>query len=202
MSSRVKYLDYAKGFAIICMLLSHAIPQENDIIRTIISGFDMPLFFVVCGCIIAIKDKDDISFSGYLRKRIRTIFVPYVIFGVALSLFYCALSALSNNEIDLWYYLVRLLTFQGVESLWFLPVYFFAETLFVFIFKKFNSISRIIIFSFFVVSVCIFYNMFYIFEGSFILRFIIRILIAFIFVYIGFFILLLLLKLKRIVIYI
>ena len=186
MSNRVKYLDYAKGFAIICMLLSHAIPQENDIIRTIISGFDMPLFFLVCGCIISIKDKDDISFFKFLRKRIRTIFVPYFTFGVALSLFYCVLSALSNDEINLWYYLVRLITFQGVDSLWFLPVYFLAEVLFVFIFKKFSSILRIVIFGIFVISICIFYNMFYLFEGSILFKFAARTLIALIFIYFGY----------------
>jgi len=47
-SIRYTWIDNLKGFAIIMMILSHCIPGES-VIKTWISSFNMPLFFIIGG---------------------------------------------------------------------------------------------------------------------------------------------------------
>lgn len=44
---RIEYFDYAKGLAILLMLLSHSAPGE--LINGWLFSFHMPLFFIVGG---------------------------------------------------------------------------------------------------------------------------------------------------------
>ena len=47
MVKRVDYLDYAKGIAIILVVLGHIFSGGN--IKTYIYSFHMPLFFIISG---------------------------------------------------------------------------------------------------------------------------------------------------------
>lgn len=51
---RLEYLDYTKGFAILIMLFGHCM-SDNNLFHNWIFSFHMPIFFVVCGYLTAMK---------------------------------------------------------------------------------------------------------------------------------------------------
>lgn len=91
MNNRIRYLDDAKGFVIILMLLAHTMSGDG-IIRSFISSFHMQFFFIVCGIIIANKYRD-IHLDGAVvfkntKRRFFQIGIPYLLFSLLLALFY------------------------------------------------------------------------------------------------------------------
>lgn len=72
---RKKYIDYAKGIGIILMIMGHiGFGQKFDIW---IHSFHMPLFFVISG--VLYRKPDDMR--QHIRKRIRSLLVPYTCWG-------------------------------------------------------------------------------------------------------------------------
>lgn len=126
---RVEYIDLAKGFAILALILSHTSPGES--INTWIFGFHMPIFFMVGGMLLAMKnDKMPLSFGSIptlLKKRCHNLLLPYVVFCLALTLFYGVMSFLGGEGFSISSNLIRTFTFQGIDSLWFIPCYFWSE---------------------------------------------------------------------------
>lgn len=94
MKKRVTYLDLAKGIGIILVVLGH-MENINAGLRTWISSFHMPLFFVISGMLIALKNEDkklivqDSATEGrwsglktLTLKKARGILVPYAWFSL------------------------------------------------------------------------------------------------------------------------
>ena len=132
MKKRLQYLDFTKGFAIILMLFAHTMAEANYIHRWIFS-FHMPIFFIVSGLIMFEKyGKKDITLIDVkvlIKNRVFQLGIPYIIWGLALTLFYTVLEIISKSPIHFWNYILKLLSLNGIDSLWFLPCYFFAEVL-------------------------------------------------------------------------
>lgn len=102
---RLKYIDYIKGFAILCMLLSHCMDNiANYRIGIWITSFNMPIFFVTAGVLIQMKyteySPNRENTKALFLRRIIQLGIPYYIFSFLLSMFYCALSALSNHTVN------------------------------------------------------------------------------------------------------
>lgn len=128
---RLLYLDYAKGIAILLMLLQHSTPQHN-LFRQFTQAFVLPIFFVVGGIIHSYKEYsgEELRFSStYLIKRWKQLGIPYLVAGIVLIAFYELLSLISGGH-SFGTNLIKLITLQGVDSLWFLPVFFLSESLF------------------------------------------------------------------------
>lgn len=125
---RIQYIDFTKGFAIILMLLGHTIPTINCI-HIWIYSFHMPLFFIICGILINEKEKSEKSYRyrDIMIRRLYTGWIPYYTFGIILALFYLTLDIVANKPNTFGVHIFKLLTFQGIDSLWFLPIYIFAE---------------------------------------------------------------------------
>lgn len=130
--SRRKSLDFAKGFAILLMLFAHTIPDVTGI-KIFIFSFHMQIFFVICGVLMQKKyGEERISASEFwkgFKKRLRQLAVPYLVFSLVLAFFYTILEAISGNRIEIASRLLRILSLRGIDSMWFIPVYFFAEVL-------------------------------------------------------------------------
>lgn len=97
--SRRIELDYAKGFAILFLILSHSGTGEK--LGTWIFSFHMPIFFVICGMLQAMKHSDGIpfkNFGSFLVRRSRQLVVPYLVFGLALTFFYGSLNLVSGGS--------------------------------------------------------------------------------------------------------
>ena len=129
---RVLFLDYAKGLGIMLMLFQHSIPQLN-LWRLFIQAFVMPLFFIVGGFIWQIKEVQghrQLSLSkAYLSKRLKQLAPAYFVGCIVLALFYEVLSISQGNH-SISHNLCKIVSLQGIDSMWFLPVYFISEILF------------------------------------------------------------------------
>jgi len=134
MSQRLAFLDYTKGFAILLLLLSHSLTNEGrqELVKTWIFAFHMPIFFVICGYLVYLKHPLGLSpgkHLTFLRNRQKNIIEPYIFFGFILIVFFSLLNLISgtNSWEPICQKVFNWVTLRGVESMWFLPVYFFAE---------------------------------------------------------------------------
>jgi fucose 4-O-acetylase-like acetyltransferase len=74
---RIDYIDMAKGFAIICVILGHAgLPIAGCIVYT----FHMPLFFIISGMLF--KDSPNV-----IMKRCKKYLKPYFFTLLILMIF-------------------------------------------------------------------------------------------------------------------
>ena len=127
---RLEFVDSAKGIAILLLLFSHTGP--GNIVNSIITAFHMPIFFIISGILISYKYGDSITAINIFKaiiKRTKQLFVPYYIFGLMLLVFFALLGYISTGQFSYKEHLLSLLTFRGIGSLWFIPIYFFAEFL-------------------------------------------------------------------------
>lgn len=151
MNKRLNYIDTIKGFAILIMILSHSMGDEN-IIKTWISSFNMPLFFIISGFLSAYKHIEKNEIKNIIKNKLLKLMIPYTVFSLCLTAFYSILKYISNgNVLDCIYTnLTRIITLKGVDSLWFIPCLFIAEITFYLIIINFGNkiayISSIIIY--------------------------------------------------------
>jgi acyltransferase len=113
-SSRLNWLDIAKGIAILLMVIGHtSIPSAFS---NFIWAFHMPLFFIASGWTTNWGKTD---FIGFTKKKIRTLFVPFLVYSLVVLLIQISQGWVDFNH---WIY-------NGWESyaLWFIPVLFLAS---------------------------------------------------------------------------
>lgn len=151
---RLDYFDIAKGIGACLVVLGH-LPEAVDVqLRTWIFSFHMPLFFIISGMLLSFKKEVDKDFSNLIKKRAKTIMIPYVSFSIiymtAVLFAYFRNVITAKSVLDnLWY----VLSLYGMNVLWFLPALFFGELIFLFIMKKFDSkTSKIVITVSFIIS--------------------------------------------------
>lgn len=182
---RIRCLDYSKGIAILLLLLSHCM-SGSSILKTWIFSFHMPIFFIICGILAAGNYPDGIRVNrlgNYLKKRCIQLLLPYFIWGGVLIAYYQFLNIISGQKLTVWNQLISLISLQGIDSLWFIPVYFFAEMAAVFIIMRLNAKLQILI-NLCGICLLIVINDSGIPENS-LIRFALKILIGMIFIYIG-----------------
>ena len=135
-NTRLRYFDMAKGLGIILVVLGH-IEYISEPLRTWISSFHMPLFFIVSGMLICHKNESGQPLSSLIKKKARGILIPYLYF----SLLYFVIDILNVRfgKITPETFVkdnIASLTFYGVSVLWFLPALFLAQILFLFLVKR------------------------------------------------------------------
>lgn len=72
---RIGYMDIAKGICIMLIVLFH-IWTNSGKINTIVISFHVPLFFFISGAFFKMYD----NFGIFIKKKINTILIPYIIF--------------------------------------------------------------------------------------------------------------------------
>lgn len=114
---RLKWLDIAKGIAIILMVIGHtSIPNT---LSKFIFAFHMPLFFIASGWTTNWEKLDIVDF---IKRRLRTIMMPFACYSaIVLSI---QLVTVGGGKFLNW--LVN--GWQGY-ALWFVPVLFVASVL-------------------------------------------------------------------------
>ncbi len=136
-SKRLDYLDMAKGIGIFFVAMGH-MEDISTGTRIWISSFHMPLFFIISGILMAVRNEPSKDFSVAVRKRFRGIIIPYLWF----SLSYFVIDILNLNvvhNIDLHTFIedtIDSAIFYGMSVLWFLPALFLASVGFLFLKKK------------------------------------------------------------------
>lgn len=124
---RIEWIDLAKFVGIFFMVLGHCgVTPEMDIF---LHAFHMPIFFFLSG--YCAKKKLDV------KKKLRTLIVPYFIFGTALYLLWSVIALFSSvvPKYELTYFVDGILwnnatksPYAGVQ--WFLTCLFLTELIF------------------------------------------------------------------------
>ena len=137
---RLDYLDMVKGIGILLVVLGHMEDISTEL-RIWISSFHMPLFFIVSGILIAVKNEQDSDFSKILYKKWKGIIVPYLWFSLSYFVIDIANVTIIGN-IDTRTFIVDTissLTFYGMSVLWFLPALFVSSVSFIYLKKKLSD---------------------------------------------------------------
>lgn len=145
MNNRISYIDIFKGFGIFFVVFGHI--THIGVLREYIWDFHMPLFFFVSGLLY----KPNLTFKDFFLKRIKSIYIPYIIFFAVTFLYWVLIERhVRGGEYSIWHQLVGLPygTYEGFHlnfngALWFLPCLFITEVLFYPIGKTNNKISII-----------------------------------------------------------
>ena len=133
MKKRVTYFDLAKGIGIILVVLGHMENISGEL-RTWISSFHMPLFFVISGMLLALKkevsvsDNESSNLKALTIKTAKGLLIPYFWF----SLIYIPIDIMNLyiQNVDMHTFIQNILdslTFSGVSVMWFLPALFIGE---------------------------------------------------------------------------
>ena len=161
-SKRLDYFYLVRGIAIILVMLGHIYKNESNIIRIWLYSFHLPIFFVISGCLSKHFGYKDYTISRYIKKKFKSLLIPYVIFSIINGAFYICYSymtgILSNNLI--YSTLVKIFTLRGLCGTWFLPCLFGCEIIFFILIKKINNEKyiKIILFCLFAFSFCNIFN--------------------------------------------
>ena len=147
-SHRLNYLDSAKGFSILLVVLAHICNQViigKDPLAIWINSFHLPLFFIVSGFLISYKNEKEQKYTKLFFKKARTIMYPYLTFSILYLLFSTLICIIKRNlpfrEIS--QTLFDTLTLWGISILWFLPALFIGEIAFLLIIKVKNTLKSI-----------------------------------------------------------
>lgn len=136
---RITYIDMAKGIGILLVVFGHsAFPTPE--VNQWISSFHMPLFFLLSGMLLSHTGAHEKPLGTTLKKKARTILVPYLCFSI-FSIIFSAILDTATFATYLPNALLQTVVFYGISVLWFLPSLFFGEAVFLFIRKHTSLIA-------------------------------------------------------------
>lgn len=147
-NSRVKYIDIAKGIAIICIILGHL---GINAINRLVFTFHVPIFFIITGYFL----RDERTLTNEIRIKARTLLIPYVItciFMIAFAYIRGAFYNAADSEFVDWTFAAlygagddhnEIFYIKGIGARWFLWATFWG-CVFLKILLKTNHFIRIL----------------------------------------------------------
>lgn len=121
---RIDFIDIAKGFAIILVLLGHTV-SENTVTKQILYAFHMPCFFILSGFFMSFQATGNEALKEQakrlIKKKASSLLSPYFLWAILYTFFSfknIAYIAYGSRE--------TLVMARTLTSLWFLPVLFSA----------------------------------------------------------------------------
>ena len=125
LTSRIGWVDTAKGIGLLCVILGHL---HIPLVDTWVYFFHMPLFFFLSGFVFSGRKYD---FPTFLKKKVKSLVVPYFVLGGGIFLFWCALYALEGRPVgDYWEMGKSFLVQEHYWTVWFLACLFLTEVLY------------------------------------------------------------------------
>ena len=133
-SSRLDYVDIAKGIVIFCVVLSHTWFANTDILGDLLP-YSMPVFFFLSG----FTYRSGRSYWVNIRRRAIALLVPYILFNTVWNLLYPLYVYLSNMPAmqlspwsALWFASFRTDSYNMLmcTPMWFLVALFTASVIF------------------------------------------------------------------------
>lgn len=124
--SRLNWLDYAKGFGILFVLIAHALPADNDL-NIWMYTFHLPLFFIISGVLLSNKTIE-MPFKKVLKKYSISLLLPYYVIGAAVLIIEL-LKDFLQKELTMQSVKDNIVNFvigAGLKADWFLPCLFIA----------------------------------------------------------------------------
>ena len=154
-NQRIKSLDIAKAIGIILIVLGHI--SENPSITKLVYSFHVPLFFIISGYLYRQNQK----ITVYLKKKVKTILIPYFIFGLLSYIYWFFLERYFRTQdinplipfCNL--FIARSGEYNFIENapLWFLPCLFCTEIIFDLL-RRFFKKDYILFISILIISIC------------------------------------------------
>ena len=108
---RVDFIDLARGFAIILIILSHIhtyIDMSGSIIAEVLLSFPVTLFIIISGIFFS----DKLSFKNLVIRKTNRVLIPFLFF-------YITCSVIIPHILYFFGYHVRNEHFLGIHSLWY-----------------------------------------------------------------------------------
>lgn len=155
MKKRITYIDIARAFAIIFIVLGHVIVHSNHtaFIYKFLYSFHIALFFIISGYCFKVK-KEESFFQLFKNKFLRTMLpffiwavlflIPYFIFGSGVDS-----SLNTGSSFDFKSLILNILYGNGNNqalkqntSLWFLPALFTTQLVYYFIIRFINRYPK------------------------------------------------------------
>lgn len=131
-----------KGVAILSVVFGHlsSLNAKNSIYLWVYA-FHMPIFWIISGMLLYGRSYDDISMLEVIKKKAKSIMYPYVIFSliiIAYNYIGLILNLVSKSRFKL--VVKNSVYLRGMNCLWFLPVLFVAEIIFIYLIKEKQNI--------------------------------------------------------------
>jgi acyltransferase len=132
MKPHYDYLDRAKGFGIVLVILGHS-TLISDLFLRWISSFHMPLFFMISGILSYYHWELKKPLKEAVLIKVKQLLVPYCVCSL---LYMCLRQELSLRKEGIWNLellntdLKDTISFMGISVLWFLSTLFFASLIF------------------------------------------------------------------------
>ena len=154
MAERIAWVDFAKGVAIILVVLGHA--TQGDL-QKFIFVFHMPFFFIMAGFLLNFEKWGGVeNYKAFVLKLIRRLLVPYYLSEFLSYPIWFVLCHEMGYSSYSWNWLSKdpLVSFlaifigngnnQGLilQHMWFLPALFFAEIIFIRLYNRLNKIGE------------------------------------------------------------
>lgn len=149
---RLEFLDVAKGFAILLMVLGH-LEVTCEPVKVWIYAFHMPLFFVVCGMLIynrEVTNPESLRWGKILKKRMYQLGLPYLIWSFMFVAYLWFMAWIGGEEIQFVSKIKSIVTLKGASVVWFIPCYAIAEIMMVLACQYGKALSAIPVVAFFI----------------------------------------------------
>jgi len=155
MSRRINYVDIARAFAIIFIVLGHTLVHSTNcgLIFKLLYSFHVVLFFIISGYTYKIKENE--NFRDFIKNKFVRIIIPYFVWALLFLIPYMILgqtvgsSIGTNSSFELKTQLINVLYGNGNasslkqnSSLWFLPALFSIEIIYYFVIKLINKFPK------------------------------------------------------------
>lgn len=166
MKKRLDYIDVAKALGMLTIMWGHIAVNKSV---TFVYAFHIPLFFFLSGMVF-VQDKYP-DFKSFLKRRIQTLIVPYVIYSFVTWAIWALFSYATHAKVDsYWMPLLETFIAQGSEGylvhnvpLWFVSCLFVVELAYYWI-SRFPDVWNVIvclllaILSYVLINCCTFFD--------------------------------------------
>ena len=120
MIQRYNWIDRAKGFAILLVVMGHiyffSFEQSSSVVSRFISSFHMPLFMFLSGYVVSRAVESPFWCMDDLLKRILRLLLPMFVFGVLFTFSYSHVESLS----DVWGIICGFINSPAKNGYWYL----------------------------------------------------------------------------------
>ena len=139
MKNRLHYLDAVKGLGMLGIIFQHVNPGSADPFNLWLGTIKITCFFIVSGILLGSKESHKRSLKVTLFIRIKQLMIPYFFFSILISIVNGIVNIITKNEpirnaaIEIF----NTFSLRGNGPLWFIPVFFFGELLFL-VFRRYK----------------------------------------------------------------
>lgn len=140
--ARLDYLDSAKGFAIILVVLGHIYGNDNPI-KYWLHSFHVPIFFIISGILLKHINTESKNMKNIINSKFKNLIIPYFMFELICIFVYMIKNEFSF-EVFKWNIMDTILLYTRAQATWFLVCIFVAEIIFILMKKYLKNDTMVI----------------------------------------------------------